>query len=145
MLSSKQQQIIRNKNEISKIQKNVADISKKIADTKTKFYKAEEQLAKEEEKELNKLYAAERKREREHLNHQKTISQELQEQHSLATASTANDPVDFDFFISHASKDKEQFVKPLAEELKDAGFNVWHDDFTLIVGDSLRRKHRLWI
>ena len=48
--------------------------------------------------------------------------------------------VEYDLFISHASEDKEDFVEPLVEELKKLGINVWYDQFTLKVGDSLREK-----
>ncbi len=44
---------------------------------------------------------------------------------------------EFDFFISHASEDKEAFVRPLAEELIRLGFKVWYDEITLKLGDSL--------
>ncbi len=43
-------------------------------------------------------------------------------------------------FISHASEDKEAFVRPLAHELKKLGVNVWYDEFSLKLGDSLRRS-----
>lgn len=46
----------------------------------------------------------------------------------------------WDIFISHASEDKESFVKPLAEILKSLGVRVWYDDFTLSIGDSLSRS-----
>jgi hypothetical protein len=45
---------------------------------------------------------------------------------------------EFDFFISHASEDKDDFVRPLAEKLRRLGAKVWYDEFTLRVGDSLR-------
>ncbi len=43
----------------------------------------------------------------------------------------------YDVFISHASEDKEAFVRPLAEQLDQSGLRVWYDEFTLIPGDSL--------
>lgn len=46
----------------------------------------------------------------------------------------------WDIFISHASEDKEDFVRPLADSLHRSGLRVWYDDFTLKVGDSLRRS-----
>lgn len=49
-------------------------------------------------------------------------------------------PRDFDVFISHASEDKGDLVRPLATELRDAGLEVWYDEFELKLGDSLRRK-----
>ena len=46
---------------------------------------------------------------------------------------------EWDAFIAHASEDKEPFVRELATELAKE-FKVWYDDFTLKVGDRLRRK-----
>lgn len=46
----------------------------------------------------------------------------------------------YDVFVSHASEDKEAFVKPLADLLSNMDFQVWYDAFTLKVGDSLRRS-----
>jgi hypothetical protein len=48
--------------------------------------------------------------------------------------------MEWDVFISHASEDKEDFVRPLAERLQSNGLCVWFDEFTLTVGDSLRRS-----
>ncbi len=49
-------------------------------------------------------------------------------------------PREYDFFISHASEDKEEFVRPLANELIKLGFKVWYDEKTLRIGDSLFEK-----
>lgn len=46
----------------------------------------------------------------------------------------------YDVFISHASEDKDEVVRPLAVALQAAGLNVWYDEFELKIGDSLRRK-----
>jgi hypothetical protein len=43
----------------------------------------------------------------------------------------------WDVFISHASADKP-YVKPLVEELKKAGVEVWFDEQSLSWGDQLR-------
>jgi len=45
----------------------------------------------------------------------------------------------WDAFICYAGEDKESFVQPLVEALKQAGPSVWYDDFTLRMGDSLCR------
>lgn len=45
-----------------------------------------------------------------------------------------------DVFISHASEDKDEFVRPLASALTNEGLNVWYDEMTLRIGDSLRQK-----
>jgi len=46
----------------------------------------------------------------------------------------------FDVFISHASEDKATFVRQLARALVNEGLKVWYDEFTLKLGDSLRRS-----
>ncbi len=46
----------------------------------------------------------------------------------------------YDVFISHASEDKETFVRPLAVALNAMGVSVWYDEFSLRVGDSLSRS-----
>lgn len=46
----------------------------------------------------------------------------------------------YDFFISHASEDKDDVARPLFEELKSRGYEVWYDEFSLRVGDDLRRE-----
>lgn len=56
----------------------------------------------------------------------------------LAAASEA--PQTWDVFVSHASEDKESFVRPLVDALRESGLTVWYDEATLRVGDGLRRS-----
>lgn len=62
--------------------------------------------------------------------------------HHEAPPGSADSPDtrEFDVFISHASEDKDEVVRPLAEALKQGGLVVWYDEFELRIGDSLRRK-----
>ena len=53
---------------------------------------------------------------------------------------TREDNQEFDVFVSHASEDKDEVVRPLATALKAGGLSVWYDEFELRIGDSLRRK-----
>lgn len=48
--------------------------------------------------------------------------------------------IEYDVFISHASEDKDEVVRPLAYALREEGLKVWYDEFELKIGDSLRRK-----
>jgi hypothetical protein len=48
--------------------------------------------------------------------------------------------IQYECFICHASEDKESFVGMLAIELQKKGYNVWYDEFTQTLGDSLRRE-----
>lgn len=40
-------------------------------------------------------------------------------------------------FLSHASQDKDDFVRPLRDRLREKGFEVWFDEDALIAGQSL--------
>ncbi len=44
-----------------------------------------------------------------------------------------------DFFICHASEDKDEFVRPFASALICEGLSVWYDEFDLenMIGRSL--------
>lgn len=53
---------------------------------------------------------------------------------------TKQDEKESDLFISHASEDKSDFVKPLADELINQGVSVWYDEYALRIGDSLRKS-----
>jgi hypothetical protein len=46
----------------------------------------------------------------------------------------------WDLFISHASEDKDDVARPLADLFIQQGLKVWYDEYTLTVGDSLRRS-----
>ena len=43
-------------------------------------------------------------------------------------------------FISHASEDKDEVARPLAERLRSLGYSVWYDECTLKVGQSLSEE-----
>jgi tetratricopeptide (TPR) repeat protein len=45
-----------------------------------------------------------------------------------------------DLFISHASEDKNDVARPLAQRLQAAGWSVWLDELELTVGDSLEGR-----
>ena len=46
----------------------------------------------------------------------------------------------WDAFISHASEDKDDVARPLAEALQSRGLRIWFDESALRAGDSLRRS-----
>lgn len=46
----------------------------------------------------------------------------------------------YDVFISHATEDKADIVRPLAHALRELKVSVWYDEFELRLGDSLRKK-----
>jgi hypothetical protein len=46
----------------------------------------------------------------------------------------------YDLFICHASEDKDSFVRPLADALRVEHVEVWYDESSLKLGDSIRRS-----
>ncbi|MEM6797405.1 MAG: toll/interleukin-1 receptor domain-containing protein, partial [Acidobacteriota bacterium] len=48
--------------------------------------------------------------------------------------------LEFDVFISHASEDKDDFVRPLVDALKARGLKVWYDEDQILLGDDFRAK-----
>lgn len=54
--------------------------------------------------------------------------------------SLASEERGHDVFISHASEDKDEIVRALANALVNEGLDVWYDEFSLRIGDSLRQK-----
>jgi hypothetical protein len=47
---------------------------------------------------------------------------------------------EWDFFICHASEDKNEVAIPIHDILTQKGYKVWLDKYELKIGDSLRRK-----
>ena len=45
----------------------------------------------------------------------------------------------YDVFICHASADKADFVRPLVEALRGENVEVWFDEKSVKLGDSIRR------
>lgn len=56
------------------------------------------------------------------------------------TKPESNAEASWNAFVSHASEDKDAFARPLADALRAQGLSIWYDEFTLTVGDSLRRS-----
>lgn len=144
-LQSKLREIQQRSDDIARIQLKKADISKKIADKNSQLLRAQIDLGKEQESEIRRAEQAQKRREQEALRHQKLITQELANQkriarEALVISETYQPDTEFDVFISHASEDKDDFVRPLAVKLSEIGLRVWYDESTLKVGDSLRRK-----
>ena len=46
----------------------------------------------------------------------------------------------YDFFISHASEDKEDLVRPLVEACKNSALKIWFDNEQIEWGDNLRKS-----
>jgi len=151
-LRSKMSHIARLNDDIAKSSSKQAELSKKYTSKTIDLSKYQQQLTKEQETARKKQEDLQKRREREHLDNQRALTQELEYQKRLIEDASVNyransvsisvdieDP-SYDVFISHASEDKDEFVRPLAEELIKIGVKVWYDEFSLRWGDSLRES-----
>lgn len=60
---------------------------------------------------------------------------------NLAEATGADESsITHDVFISHASEDKDELVRPLTVALAQREVTVWFDEVKMKVGDGLRRR-----
>lgn len=143
-LQSKQNQIIRFQSEVVKIVKKKSDLSKNIADKRAHRIRYQQQLDREIKAEQNRQEQVEKRRRQGELRHHQQITSELQKQKQITTelieSSSNIVQKEYDYFISHATEDKESFVRPFAEKLESLGLNIWYDEFELSIGDSLRQK-----
>ncbi|HBE9180504.1 TPA: TIR domain-containing protein [Serratia fonticola] len=159
-LKSKSAEVQRKQGEIAKIQVKKADLYKTLSGKEGQLLKVKQDLLKEEEKERKKqtiadererkkLAEIEKKQQREQIDYQRRLRTEISQTANMVTSVNAlvtpqnishGNTVKYDLFISHASEDKEEFVRPLAETLESIGVKVWYDEFTLKVGDSLRKS-----
>jgi len=127
---SYQKDLTRKNDEINRLEKDKSNKSKSLADKNQKKLDLQVRLNKEEQKILT-------------LQQQITREMEMQKINSLHSIDFLRpnqyEQRNYDVFISHASEDKEDFVRPFVNCLKESGINVWYDEFELKIGDSLRR------
>lgn len=146
-IQSKQRQIQNYRHDILNIKSKIADYQKKIADKTIELGKRKQELQKAEDAEL-------KKNQREQLLFQQKLEKDIKSQKDkldiLITHNYSNmdkpilplyaEPKEYDFFISHASEDKDGIVRELALALQSEGIKVWYDEFILKIGDSLRKS-----
>ena len=143
VLKNELKKIERSTAELATVQKKRAEISGKIAAKSKSLSSFQERQGREDEKERKKISDEQKRLIREREEHERKITSEIQRRADawpVHTGSTEAHQINYDFFISHASEDKDTFVRGLAEELRARGASVWFDEFTLKVGDSLRRE-----
>jgi len=133
--------------EVRNLEKTKTPKSKLLAEKQKKKNELQFNLYKEEQKEREQT----KKEQKEILSLQQKITREMQYQKNLSLHSidifkphenNSNNGQDsnYDVFISHASEDKDDFVRPFAVYLRENGVSVWYDEFELQIGDSLRRN-----
>ena len=140
-IQSELKKVERATSQLATVQKKRAEILRKIADKSKSLSSYEARQAREDEKERKRISGAQKQLIHEPEDNERKISSEIRRRAETSRITTT-EPVqaNYDFFISHASEDKDTFVRGLAEALQAKGASVWYDEFTLKVGDSLRRE-----
>lgn len=138
-----QKELTKKNEEISKLEKDKSAKTKLLADKQKKKLDFQSKLLKEEQKERDKA----KKEQKEMLSLQQQITREMEKQkmeslHSfdVLKPQPIAEQVKYDVFVSHASEDKEDFVRDFVKYLQQYGLKVWYDEFTLRVGDRLRHS-----
>ncbi|QES87344.1 toll/interleukin-1 receptor domain-containing protein [Rhizosphaericola mali] len=147
-LQSKQRQIQIYQNEIYNYKKKIADYQKNIASKSGDLGRRKQELRSAEDREQkiqNQKQLDFQQKLQQSINEQKKqldflINQNYSSTKSLDDKLSPEILKQYDFFISHASEDKDEIVRTLADSLRENGFSVWYDEFELKIGDSLRKK-----
>lgn len=115
-------------------EKHRADLERNLAGKQKALYAAEAKLAKKQDdaqqralKKLRDRASVAERQFRPFLGH-------------MTQPAPQRSQAEHDVFISHASEDKDAVARPLAGLLVERDVEVWYDDFSLAVGDSLRRS-----
>jgi len=130
--------------ELLSLQRKRATTQQTVAAKNSELSRAQAELAKAQVQESKRRLDEEQRRRREQDARDRALRDELKILRAAPPvakpAATTPTTLQYDLFISHASEDKDEVVRPLAELLRDHGLRVWYDEFVLKVGDSLRRK-----
>ncbi len=140
-LNSKNNQIERALKVIQECEKNESDLNKKLLEKEAQLAKRQAELQTEQSKEQNKII----KMQQENLRKQEQLTKNLEIQmadikNDLKENEDIEQEKQYDFFISHASEDKDEIARPLYDELMKLGAKVWYDEFTMRIGDSLTKS-----
>ncbi len=143
-LSSKLRDLERVTKDMSRVQAAQADMQKRVSQKRSDLARYQDRLAREEAAERKKLDEEEKRRRSERDYYTRSLEAQMRtmretEFTAFARPAPETEP-DFDVFVSHASEDKDDFVRDLALGLQARGVRVWYDEFSLKWGDSLRRK-----
>lgn len=147
--SAKLREAERAQKDLAGVASKRADLSKKLASKGTEATRLQDRLSREEDQERKKVQALDKKLQADRDRQIRSLDERLREQGRRIAAEPSYSPngaesvvveEEHDAFISHASEDKEEFVRDFANRLRDAGVRVWYDEFSLKWGDSLRRN-----
>jgi hypothetical protein len=120
-------------------EKRRAQLERQLADKQKALHQAEAKRAKEQAAEHDRALKQLEDRSRRAESQFRDLAPVFAPIPSAA-GGTGQGLISHDVFISHASEDKADVARPLADLLVDRELDVWYDEFALTVGDSLRRS-----
>lgn len=135
--------------DLSSVHKKRADLAKALASKSSDLRRAQGALETAEATERKKVAAADKSNDERRAKVLRDLDQKLKAQQpkikNIGKITIEMPPMavaspDYDVFISHASEDKDSFVRGFAEKLKTNGLTVFYDEMTLQWGDSLRKR-----
>ncbi|MDD3325301.1 MAG: toll/interleukin-1 receptor domain-containing protein [Sulfurospirillaceae bacterium] len=145
-LQSKSRQIDTYSTDLAKIASKKADINKKLSDKKSKLSTLNLKLQKEQQDDDKKRAKEQEKIRQSYETRINTLTSQMEQsvhmpfRNSYPEDREENKAIEkYDVFISHASEDKDSFVRELATTLQDKyNIKVWYDELSIKWGDSLR-------
>jgi hypothetical protein len=120
-----------------------AQITRKLADKTKEIGRIQDAISRAEEAEHKRRLANDKKLQRDYDQRIRELENQLAERAATTVVPTlTGDEAGkiHDFFISHASEDKVEFVDSLVEKARAAGLDVWYDRFELEWGANLRQE-----
>lgn len=141
-MNAKLREIERHSKDIDKALSRRANIADMIAKKRTELARVQEKLVNSQSIE-NKKREKLTKIKNDQGNRLKAIEKSaklLPSQPINIANNSPSEPPQYDVFISHASEDKESFVKEFAELAIENGINIWYDELSIRWGDSLRQS-----
>ena len=146
-IRSKEAEVQREEKRANDAEVRIAKLQGQLAKSQQDLFKAEATVAKERQAEqakaTRKLELSLRSREDQFRPGPRTLGPPFPTATPRALAGLTVPPAAtpaYDVFISHASEDKAEIARPLADRLEAEGVRVWFDAFVLTIGDSLRQK-----
>lgn len=151
IITSKLNEASRASKDSALVQKRRAEIAKSIASKLGDLHRAQNSLEMAEDSDRKKATADQKKSDAARARQFKQLDKQLRDQRrvaieqplvvSAAAPESGGDVAPkYDVFISHASEDKEAFVRPFAMKLTAAGIEPFYDEMSMTWGDSLRRR-----
>ncbi|HVQ07275.1 MAG TPA: toll/interleukin-1 receptor domain-containing protein [Allosphingosinicella sp.] len=138
----------RHSNEIARKSGEVARLQERISKAEEAERRtaaaADDKRRKEDEKARKAAAAADARRQRDYEWRVNELESQIRAQVAATAPFTptvaAGEKEIYDVFVSHAQKDKADFVDGLVEKARAAGLKVWYDDFAIRWGDPIRQK-----